>query len=707
MEGAEDKLLSTDTNESSNLSTNNGIRSSVRIKDKIRNKSGKNFRDPNFIYSEFLSHNKPPTGNLDRARSASCSNISPETSKKHKKNNKKDGLNLKINGRKGVNASVGNTLYSTNSENDLSDRAIAFKNKQRSLSQQRIDVLFNNPPSEVSSSNSSLFRTETESDLSEAQTHFRINTNKEVTTSQSSIVSIVSAAESFISTSEYLTESETGASNISEDRRDTSTTHNYTMSQKQEIVAQTGNSSGLDIINPQPGSDPHSQITTGEVPHDWKSFLLQIKQDLQTSIETSAATLRTDFQRGINEIKNEQTKLKSDLEATTGKCNKNETELRAVRTELVTYKHKLDTITGVSIKQSQELNECKTKLEKMQRQMNRDILRLIGIEERDEENVYETVAKFFKDKLKVDKEIALADAYRVGKGKFRTIVIQLKNYRSRGLIFSHVKNLKELTNSDDKPFQIREHLSPKELAERQRNQKILRRNKKLSAANQLVINVEKMKLKIDGQMYEKGVATPSCENILEPTTQCLGNQLGIKVVPGDSVTMEGQSFCGFTASVRSLEEVNSAYIKVRTMNSKARHVVAAWVIPGRSFATLADSQDDDEHGMGETILNQMELSDVTNRAVFVARYYDGTHIGPKRYDAFMNAARNALLAQPLNEIHSGHEYLLAPEEIVEKHLSRLPTTRPQGGRGRSKQRHEKRERHDNTSIQVPAGTASE
>ena len=56
--------------------------------------------------------------------------------------------------------------------------------------------------------------------------------------------------------------------------------------------------------------------------------------------------------------------------------------------------------------------------------------------------------------------------YRVGKGKFRTIVIHLQNFRDHGLIFGHVKNLKGITNEEDQHYQIKEHPIAKAMAQK-------------------------------------------------------------------------------------------------------------------------------------------------------------------------------------------------------------------------------------------------
>ena len=57
--------------------------------------------------------------------------------------------------------------------------------------------------------------------------------------------------------------------------------------------------------------------------------------------------------------------------------------------------------------------------------------------------------------------------------------------------------------------------------------------------------------------------------------------------------------------------------------------MGACALPRREFPFLADSCDDDKHSLGAEVLDLLESSEIQNCAVFIARYYDGTHIGDK------------------------------------------------------------------------------
>ena len=108
------------------------------------------------------------------------------------------------------------------------------------------------------------------------------------------------------------------------------------------------------------------------------------------------------------------------------------------------------------------------------------------------------------------------------------------------------------------------------------------------------------------------------------------------------------------------------------MHASTRHVLAACCLPGRNFPVLKDSYDNEEHGVSQELLEILEESCMNNRAVFVVQYYDGTHIGSARIEAILEAARNALLVKPFNDITGSHQYPMTREEIISKKQSFRP-----------------------------------
>ena len=136
--------------------------------------------------------------------------------------------------------------------------------------------------------------------------------------------------------------------------------------------------------------------------------------------------------------------------------------------------------------------------------------------------------------------------------------------------------------------------------------------------------------------------------------------------------------------VRNIQEVNDYYAKVRADNLRARHVVCGFRISHPNFVTHENSMDDDEHGLGLFLLQLLRKSGVTNKAVFVARYYDGTHIGKARYQGFISAIKSCFIKSPFNEI-SGENQFIWDGDYTQKTGEKMNIRGR--GRGRGHQQH--------------------
>ena len=126
--------------------------------------------------------------------------------------------------------------------------------------------------------------------------------------------------------------------------------------------------------------------------------------------------------------------------------------------------------------------------------------------------------------------------------------------------------------------------------------------------------------------------------------------LKMEITRGADVKIGDQKFIGYSCEVQTTDQVSAAYNKVRSLNISARHAICAFRIPSTQFHTHQDFHDDDEHGAGAFLLRLMEKSEMEHRAIFVCRYYDGTHIGNKRYDAIATAAQSACRRSTHNAI---------------------------------------------------------
>ena len=119
---------------------------------------------------------------------------------------------------------------------------------------------------------------------------------------------------------------------------------------------------------------------------------------------------------------------------------------------------------------------------------------------------------------------------------------------------------------------------------------------------------------------------------------------------------EGYTFIGYSTVVKSIRDVNEAYIRVRELAQGACHIMCAFRLPGKDFHRMQSYNDDDEHGGGNIILRLLETSDIMNCAVFVAWHYEGVHIGNRRYDLILDTAKAVIEKSSFNEVTHQHQF---------------------------------------------------
>ena len=382
---------------------------------------------------------------------------------------------------------------------------------------------------------------------------------------------------------------------------------------------------------------------------------MNMQQSIQNSISQTERTLRQEFKDGLEAVVASNVELRKDVTAIEVRSKQNERDIINLRSDLAACRRQMTEHAGVTVKHDQKIAECDNQLKYLTKHVNKDMIRISGLKEKQGESAKAAVDNFFKILLKIETPIGLWDAYRVGKGDYKTIIFQLKNFRDKGLIYGNIKNLKDVTNDRDQPYQVKDHLSPKDFALQKKLRQLHTTNKK-STISKLKMSFEKAKLKVDGEVYTPEIRPPTCREILIPSTTELTEHLKVTVVPGEPVTVENQVFQGYTAVVKSTAEVNAAYARVATLHTEARHCIGVCRIPGERWHILQDFNDDDEHGLGAVLLHMLSVCKIYNRAVFVTRTYDGQHICNKRVDAIQRAAESAILNAPFNKATGLHQF---------------------------------------------------
>ena len=176
-----------------------------------------------------------------------------------------------------------------------------------------------------------------------------------------------------------------------------------------------------------------------------------------------------------------------------------------------------------------------------------------------------------------------------------------------------------------------------------------------------------------------------------------------RMLPGERITEGSSIFQGYSIEINNVEEVNRAYEAIKCALPKERHIVGVYRLPGH-FLTNCEGCDDGEHGAARIIMNALKHANITHRALFITRWYDSTHIGVKRFESYLKAARSAIAHSPFNYLTKAaqspwsEEYCLFQKDSDDDRSSRGQGKRSKGHwRGRGGKR---ANRDDNRQTQT-------
>ena len=116
----------------------------------------------------------------------------------------------------------------------------------------------------------------------------------------------------------------------------------------------------------------------------------------------------------------------------------------------------------------------------------------------------------------------------------------------------------------------------------------------------------------------------------------------------ETLTINKSIFVARACPVSTMSEVTDAVSHLLATNKKvasASHNIKSWRIRVQTTdaAVVQDYDDDSESVAGGRMLHLMQLMDVWNVLVVVTRWYGGVNLGPDRFRAINNVAREAIV----------------------------------------------------------------
>lgn len=324
------------------------------------------------------------------------------------------------------------------------------------------------------------------------------------------------------------------------------------------------------------------------------------------------------------------------------KTDKNEEAIDELRCELKETRFQLKVATNLLAKQDEQIGFLSKKITQIQqREMEGNVV-ISGIPETQRERPMALFNDFVLNQLEIQELIPVHKAFRLGTGDSRPLLVQLRDPDQKRKLFAHATKLKGKKNSKGGFFFISEHL-PEELNEsRRRANELFSENKKKQSSHQLDMEFKKGQLVINQELYTKAVKVPSIKDIANPSDELYDKAVMMDIAKGDEDRKGGSLFVSFAAAVTSIEEINSAYLKLKMKYADATHISCAFRLPGANTPQNQDYVDDGEFGSGRIMLKVLKNAQLMNVAVFVMRQYGGKHIGPVRFRIIQRLTEVAL-----------------------------------------------------------------
>ena len=259
------------------------------------------------------------------------------------------------------------------------------------------------------------------------------------------------------------------------------------------------------------------------------------------------------------------------------------------------------------------------------------------------------VLDFFKDNMKMEvREEEVLVAHRLGKWSIKASKPRLMVVRCsqslRDRVFQFTSNLKGQKNDKNDFYFVKPQLpEPLFTQKKEREEQI----KVIKLANANIPDNESDKrtkyeicdktLFVNGKPQKKYIHPPTVQDILNVDKFTQEKMDTLKNYHTVHITDKENVFQGHAYQVRSNEEVNLAYKKIRTLFPEADNIPMAY-----TFNSLFGHHDDNEHGAGSKMRKILLDRGVRGVAVFVTRIFSGIHIGQRRYVHIEQLTRQAL-----------------------------------------------------------------
>ena len=320
-------------------------------------------------------------------------------------------------------------------------------------------------------------------------------------------------------------------------------------------------------------------------------------------------------------------------------------EVRAIKKEVTFNKFVSKVQNGSLSRTSDVLEEITNRLDAIELNNNKRALTVSNLQLSEEKSkAIQDVEQFFLDTMDFKPDIE--DVFKIGGGRgTATVVVVFVHLLERNFILQNKAILKGVY-TNGKQHYINKYLPTAINEKRRRDREIT----SVLSSTDVSLSFERGKLKVDGQYYHPPVNPPKPEMLTELSLEELDEILTLPVSNGDKFVKDNNIFIGFTIAVSNHALINRAYLKIRLLHPRARHILCAYILSNEDTLEQKGFCDDGEIGGGRALLQVLEQNRMEARAVFIVRYFGDNKIGNDRYTCMENAAISALESNCYNSV---------------------------------------------------------
>ena len=349
-------------------------------------------------------------------------------------------------------------------------------------------------------------------------------------------------------------------------------------------------------------------------------------------------------------------------------------EVLSAKEQLLDQKTKVHVLEGLVTHLSEKLTDMDNRVEKIEFNHMRKSFVFSGLNCQPKKDVcLNELYNFFSEEMKL--EIQIDDLFFLNKGKSSPVVATTSTIQEKISIMSNASSLKDLRNNRGQSYYINDYLPPGMNERKRRHLDIIKGNNDLGEDKLQMIR-RGGSLTIEGQPYVKRVHVPTVKEIVALTTEDFNTILDTKLTEGVKVPFKDDYFHGYTMATNNFEEVQKAYTKLKILFPNSKHIVCAYMLPGTKEFECEDFCDDEEHSSGRVLLQWMQKHKLECRAIYVTRNAKGAKLGTDRFQCYIDAAKNAIAAHPINDINNQNQLIIEVEEENEGQNQQIQDERP-------------------------------